>query len=65
MYISYVFYVLPSFQIMEEMKMILCKSDKDMEKVYARARKAMKAVQGLVPKDVLKNKVSIFSLFVI
>lgn len=42
---------------MEEMRLILGKTEKEMEVMFCRARDAMKALAGVVPKEELSREV--------
>ena len=41
------------------MKLILGRSDRELEWVMSRGKKCVKAMESWVPKDLVKNKVSV------
>ena len=47
-----------NFKVMEEMKMILGKSDKEIEQLMYRGKKCVRVLEHFVPKDKIKNKLS-------
>ena len=44
-------------QLMEEMRLILGKTEKEMEVMFSRAKDVMKALWTMVPKEYLKHEV--------
>ena len=44
---------------MEEMKLILGRSNKELKQLMSRGKKCVKAMESWVPKDLVKNKVSV------
>ena len=44
---------------MEGMKLILGRLDKELEMTHVEGKKCVKAMESWVPKDLVKNKVSV------
>ena len=48
-------------QVMEEMKLILGKKDKDFDMLKARTKKVLAALESIIPKKCVTKKVRILS----